>query len=127
MIGIINTWSDMNPCHAHLRERPRQSSAASGRRGFPVELPAMSLGEGYVKPSSMLYRNFLAMEAEDCCAAIPSMALFSSGLRQDDTGPVDGRDQHEPAGDLLPGRLHRGCDFRGEAFRQWQRPVPLGA
>ena len=72
MVAIINTWSDLSPCHAHLRER-----AESVKRGilmaggFPVELPAMSLGEVLVKPTTMLYRNFLAMEVEELLRSLP--------------------------------------------------------
>ena len=72
VVAIINTWSDLSPCHAHLRER-----AESVKRGvllaggFPVELPAMSLGEVMVKPTTMLYRNFLAMEVEELLRSLP--------------------------------------------------------
>lgn len=72
IVAIINTWSDLSPCHAHLRER-----AESVKRGilmgggFPVELPAMSLGEVLVKPTTMLYRNFLAMEVEELLRSLP--------------------------------------------------------
>ena len=72
MIAIINTWSDLSPCHAHLRERAasiRQGILLAG--GFPVELPALSLGEVMVKPTTMLYRNFLAMEAEELLRSHP--------------------------------------------------------
>lgn len=66
VIGIINTWSDMSTCHTHLRERAeavKRGIWAAG--GFPVELPALSMGEVMVKPTTMLYRNFLAMETEE--------------------------------------------------------------
>ena len=72
IIGIINTWSDLSPCHAHLRER-----AESVKRGvllaggLPLELPAMGLGEVLVKPTTMLYRNFLAMEVEELLRSHP--------------------------------------------------------
>ena len=72
VIAIINTWSDLSPCHAHLRER-----AEAVKRGvllagaYPVELPAMSLGEVMVKPTTMLYRNFLAMEVEELLRSLP--------------------------------------------------------
>ena len=80
IIGIINTWSDLSPCHAHLRER-----AESVKRGvllaggFPVELPAMGLGEVLVKPTTMLYRNFLAMEVEELlrCHPIDGVVLLA--------------------------------------------------
>ena len=71
-IGIVNTWSDLSPCHAHLRER-----AESVKRGVlmaggtPFELPALSLGEVMVKPTTMLYRNLLAMEVEELIRSHP--------------------------------------------------------
>ncbi|MCF5765663.1 dihydroxy-acid dehydratase [Aeromonas veronii] len=66
VIGIINTWSEMSPCHSHLRERAEAvKRAAWAAGGYPVELPALSVGEVLVKPTTMLYRNFLAMEAEE--------------------------------------------------------------
>jgi dihydroxy-acid dehydratase len=72
VIAIINTWSDMSPCHAHLRERAesvKKGILMAG--GVAVELPAMSLGEVMVKPTTMLYRNFLAMEVEELLRSLP--------------------------------------------------------
>jgi dihydroxy-acid dehydratase len=72
IVGIINTWSDLSPCHAHLRERAeavKRGVLMAG--GMPFELPAMSLGEVMVKPTTMLYRNFLAMECEELLRSHP--------------------------------------------------------
>ncbi|HYW57401.1 MAG TPA: L-arabinonate dehydratase [Polaromonas sp.] len=72
MVAIINTWSDLSPCHSHLRERAeavKKGILMAG--GYPVELPAMSLGEVMVKPTTMLYRNFLAMEVEELLRSLP--------------------------------------------------------
>lgn len=72
VIGIINTWSDINQCHAHLRERVadvKRGVLQAG--GFPIELPAISLSEPIVKPTTMLYRNFLAMETEELLRSHP--------------------------------------------------------
>ena len=72
VIAIVNTWSEMSPCHIHLRHR-----AESVKRGvllaggYPVELPALSVGEVMVKPTTMLYRNFLAMETEELLRSHP--------------------------------------------------------
>ena len=72
IVAVVNTWSELSPCHAHLRER-----AESVKRGvllaggMPFELPAMSLGEVMVKPTTMLYRNFLAMEVEELLRSLP--------------------------------------------------------
>jgi dihydroxy-acid dehydratase len=72
VIGIINTWSDINQCHAHLRERAEDVKRGVFQAGgFPLELPAMSLSEPIVKPSAMLYRNFLAMETEELLRSHP--------------------------------------------------------
>jgi dihydroxy-acid dehydratase len=71
-IAVINTWSDLSPCHAHLRERAeavKRGVLLAG--GFPFELPALSLGEVMVKPTTMLYRNFLAMEVEELLRSLP--------------------------------------------------------
>ncbi len=72
MIAIINTWSDLSPCHAHFPQRVesvKKGILAAG--GYPVELPAMSLGEVMVKPTTMLYRNLLAMEVEELLRSLP--------------------------------------------------------
>jgi dihydroxy-acid dehydratase len=72
VVGIINTWSDINPCHTHFRERAEEVKRGVWQAGgFPVELPAMSLSEPFQKPSTMLYRNFLAMETEELLRSHP--------------------------------------------------------
>ncbi len=72
VIGILNTWSDISTCHSHLRERAQKVREGVIRAGgWPIELPAMSLGEVWVKPTTMLYRNFLAMEAEELIRCHP--------------------------------------------------------
>ncbi|HEV7283370.1 MAG TPA: dihydroxy-acid dehydratase, partial [Kaistia sp.] len=72
VIAIINTWSDAQPCHAHFKDRVewvKRGILQAG--GFPVELPAMSLSESWVKPTTMLYRNMLAMETEELLRSHP--------------------------------------------------------
>ncbi|AUZ58568.1 Dihydroxy-acid dehydratase [Pseudomonas sp. XWY-1] len=72
VIAILNTWSDINPCHAHFKTRVddvKRGILQAG--GFPVELPALSLSENFVKPTTMLYRNMLAMEAEELIRSHP--------------------------------------------------------
>ncbi len=72
VIGIVNTWSDMSPCHAHLRDRAEAVKRGVWQAGgYPVELPALSVGEVMVKPTTMLYRNFLAMEVEELLRSHP--------------------------------------------------------
>jgi len=72
VIGIINTWSDINPCHTHLRTRADEVKRGVWQAGgFPLELPALSLSEMFMKPSTMLYRNLLAMETEELIRSQP--------------------------------------------------------
>ncbi len=72
VIAIINTWSELSPCHTHLRERAESVKRGILQAGgFPVELPAISLGEVMVKPTTMMYRNFLAMEVEELLRSLP--------------------------------------------------------
>ncbi|MBK8529432.1 MAG: dihydroxy-acid dehydratase [Rubrivivax sp.] len=72
VIAIINTWSDANQCHSHFKQRVddvKRGVLQAG--GFPLELPAISLSEPIVKPTTMLYRNFLAMETEELLRSHP--------------------------------------------------------
>ena len=72
VIGILNTWSDLQPCHAHFKDRVEDvKRGVLQAGGFPVELPALSLSESFLKPTSMLYRNMLAMDAEELLRAHP--------------------------------------------------------
>ena len=73
VIAIINTWSDINPCHSHFRQRAEECKRGIWQAGgFPVEMPAMSLSEPFQKPTTMLYRNFLAMETEELLRSYPA-------------------------------------------------------
>jgi dihydroxy-acid dehydratase len=72
VIAVINTWSEANPCHTHLRARAEEVKRGIWQAGgFPMELPALSLSENFVKPTTMLYRNFLAMETEELLRSHP--------------------------------------------------------
>jgi dihydroxy-acid dehydratase len=73
VIAILNTWSDINPCHSHFKQRVEEIKRGVWMAGgFPVELPVMTLAETYQKPSTMLYRNFLAMETEEVLRSYPA-------------------------------------------------------
>ena len=73
VIAIINTWSDINPCHSHLRERANDVKRGVWQAGgFPVEMPALTLGETFQKPTTMMYRNLLAMETEELLRSYPA-------------------------------------------------------
>ncbi len=72
VIGIINTWSDINPCHAHFRTRAEEVKRGVWQAGgFPLEMPAIALAEPFQKPSTMMYRNMLAMECEELLRSYP--------------------------------------------------------
>ncbi len=72
VIGILNTWSDLMPCHIHFRERVEDVKRGVWQAGgFPVELPVLALSEPFTKPTTMLYRNLLALEAEEVLRAHP--------------------------------------------------------
>src|SRR6516225_8851141 len=73
VIIIVNTWSDINPCHSHLRQRAEDVKRGIWQAGgFPVEVPAFTLGETFQKPTTMLYRNLLAMETEEILRSYPA-------------------------------------------------------
>jgi dihydroxy-acid dehydratase len=66
VIAVVNTWSDINQCHAHFKQRVEDvKRGVLQAGGLPLELPAMSLSEPIVKPTTMLYRNLLAIECEE--------------------------------------------------------------
>jgi dihydroxy-acid dehydratase len=72
VIGILNTWSDINPCHMHLRERAEQVKRGVWEAGgYPLEFPVATLSETFQKPTPMLYRNLLAMETEEVLRSYP--------------------------------------------------------
>jgi dihydroxy-acid dehydratase len=73
VIAILNTWSDANPCHAHFRLRADEVKRGIWQAGgFPMEIPLLTLGETFMKPSTMMYRNLLAMEAEEALRSYPA-------------------------------------------------------
>jgi dihydroxy-acid dehydratase len=111
VIGIINTWSEINPCHGHLRERAEDVKRGIWQAGgFPIELPAMSLAEPFVKPSTMLYRNLLAMECEELLRSHPlDGAVLMGGCDKTTPGLIMGAISmglpaiYVPAGPMLRG------------------------
>src|SRR5271165_1324729 len=128
VIGIINTWSDINACHGHLRERAQDvKRGVLQAGGLPIELPAMSLAEPMVKPSTMLYRNFLAMETEELLRSHPvDGAVLMGGCDKTTPGLILGAISagipaiFVPAGPMLRGNwkgkvLGSGSD----AFKYW--------
>ena len=76
VVGIANSWSELNNCNAHLRqvaEAVKRGVWSAG--GFPLEFPVISLGEVLMKPTTMLFRNLMAMDVEECIRAYPLDAV----------------------------------------------------
>ena len=125
VIGIINTWSEINPCHYHLRERAEFVKRGVWQAGgFPVEIPAMPITEIYMRPSPMLYRNLLAMEVEELLRCMPiDGAVLMGGCDKTTPGLLMGAISmnipavYFPAGPMLRGNwngkfLGSGTDVR---------------
>ena len=100
VIAVINTWSEAQPCHMHFRDRAefvKKGILQAG--GMPMELPAHSLSEQFLKPTSMLYRNMVAMEVEELLRAHPVDGAVLMG----------GCDKSTPA--LIMGAVSMGIPF----------------
>ena len=126
VIAIVNTWSDINQCHFHFKERVvdvKRGVLQAG--GFPLELPAISLSEPFVKPSTMMYRNFLAMETEELLRSHPIDGVVLMG-GCDKTTPallmgaisMDLPAIYLPAGPMLRG--HWGGKILGSGSDVWK-------
>lgn len=80
VIAILNTWSEINACHTHFKQRVEEVKRGIWQAGgFPVELPVQTLAEPFQKPTTMLYRNFLAMEAEETLRSYPADGVVLMG------------------------------------------------
>src|SRR5499426_3030638 len=128
VVGIINTWSDLAQCHSHFPERVEDIKRGVWQAGgFPVELPAMSLSEQFVKPTSMLYRNFLAMETEELLRQHPvDGAVLMGGCDKTTPALVMGATSmglpfiYVPAGPQLRGNWRGHTLGSGsDAFKYW--------
>lgn len=128
IIGIINTWSDVQPCHAHFRARAEDvKRGVLQAGGFPVELPALSLSETFVKPTTMLYRNMLAMETEELirCHPVDGVVLMG-GCDKTTPGLLMGATSggvpavFVPAGPMLRGNWKgRTLGSGSDAWKYW--------
>ena len=111
VIAILNTWSDINQCHSHFRQRVEEvKRGVLQAGGFPIELPAISLSEPFVKPTTMLYRNLLAIEAEELLRSHPvDGAVLMGGCDKTTPGLLMGATSmgipciYLPAGPMLRG------------------------
>ena len=128
VIGILNTWSEINACHGHLRARAEDVKRGVWQAGgFPIELPAMSLAEPFVKPSTMLYRNFLAMECEELLRSHPiDGAVLMGGCDKTTPGLIMGAISmglpviYAPAGPMLRGNWRGHTLGSGsDAWKYW--------
>jgi dihydroxy-acid dehydratase len=118
LIAILNTWSDINPCHAHFKQRVEDVKRGVFQAGgFPIELPALSLSENFVKPTTMLYRNLLAMETEELIRSHPvDGAVLMGGCDKTTPGLVMGALSAGLPMIFLPaGPMLRG-NYRGQAL-----------
>src|SRR5579863_2829215 len=80
VIAILNTWSEINPCHTHFKQRVEEVKRGIWQAGgFPIELPVQTLSEPFQKPTTMLYRNFLAMEVEETLRSYPADGVVLMG------------------------------------------------
>ncbi|WP_406370815.1 L-arabinonate dehydratase [Streptomyces sp. NBC_00647] len=126
VIAILNTWSDINPCHVHLRDRAQAVKRGVWQAGgFPLEFPVSTLSETFQKPTPMLYRNLLAMETEELLRSYPvDGAVLMGGC--DKTTPallmgaasVDLPTVFVPAGPMLPG--HWRNEVLGSGTDMWK-------
>ena len=100
IIGVLNTWSEINSCHGHFPERAKEvKRGVLQAGGFPVEMPVLSVDEQFTKPTSMIYRNMLAMETEDVIRSHPFDGVVLMG----------GCDKTTPA--LIMGAITAGVPF----------------
>ncbi|WSJ42439.1 L-arabinonate dehydratase [Streptomyces sp. NBC_01317] len=126
VVAILNTWSDINPCHVHLRERAQAVKRGVWQAGgFPLEFPVSTLSETFQKPTPMLYRNLLALETEELLRSYPvDGAVLMGGC--DKTTPallmgaasVDLPAVFVPAGPMLPG--HWRDQVLGSGTDMWK-------
>ena len=120
IIAVINTWSDINACHAHFRQRAEEvKRGVLQAGGFPLEMPAIALAEVFQKPTTMLYRNLLALETEELLRSYPVDGAVLMG----------GCDKTTPA--LLMGALSMNLPAiflpAGPMLRGNWRDQPLGS
>ncbi len=128
VIAIINTWSDVNPCHAHFRIRAEEVKRGVWQAGgFPLEMPAIALAEPFQKPSTMLYRNLLAMETEELLRSYPvDGAVLMGGCDKTTPALIMGATSMNlpaifvPAGPMLRGNWHGQPLGSGtDAWKYW--------
>ncbi|WP_454726664.1 MULTISPECIES: L-arabinonate dehydratase [Cupriavidus] len=127
VIGILSTWSDLNSCHTHFPQRIEEVKRGVWQAGgFPVVMPTLSVGETYVRPSTLIYRNLLAMDAEEILRSHPiDGAVLLGGCDKTTPGllmaaaSVNLPAIFVPAGAMLRGHW-RGQQMLGTGSSTWQ-------
>jgi dihydroxy-acid dehydratase len=117
-IGILNTWSEVNNCHTHFRDRAEEVKRGVWQAGgFPLEIPVMSLSESFMKPTSMYYRNLLALEVEETLRCYPiDGAVLMGGCDKTVPATIMGATSANIPSIFLPaGPMLKGC-WRGETL-----------
>ena len=116
VIGILNTWNDLISCHAHFRQRAEEIKRGVWQAGgFPVEIPVMGLSETFMKPTSMYYRNMLAMEAEEVLRTYPiDAAVLMSGCDKTTPALLMGALSANVPSIVMPGGPMNRTAWRGE-------------
>ncbi|WP_055554163.1 L-arabinonate dehydratase [Streptomyces sp. NBRC 110028] len=126
VIAILNTWSDINPCHVHLRDRAQAVKRGVWQAGgFPLEFPVSTLSETFQKPTPMLYRNLLSMETEELLRSYPvDGAVLLGGCDKSTPALLMGAATADlptvfvPAGPMLPG--HWRNEVLGSGTDMWK-------
>ncbi|MGA4861109.1 L-arabinonate dehydratase [Streptomyces lavendulocolor] len=126
VIAVLNTWSDINPCHVHLRDRAQAVKRGVWQAGgFPLEFPVATLSETFQKPTPMLYRNLLAMETEELLRSYPvDGAVLMGGCDKSTPALLMGAASADlpavfvPAGPMLPG--HWRGEVLGSGTDMWK-------
>ncbi|KQM35136.1 dihydroxy-acid dehydratase [Rhizobium sp. Leaf68] len=128
VIGILNTWSELNTCHSHFPERVKDvKRGVLQAGGFPVEMPSLSVDESFTKPTSMLYRNMLAMETEEMIRSHPlDGVVLMGGCDKTTPGLVMGAISagvpmiYLPAGPMLSGNYAgKTLGSGSDAWKYW--------
>ena len=134
VIGIATTWSELNPCNAHLdrvAEAVKRGVWEAG--GFPLEFPTMSLGEPLMRPTTMLFRNLLAMETEELIRANPlDGVILLAGCDKTPPGMLMGAASVDlptlmiTGGPMLNGRYHGQTLGSGTAVWKYDAQLRAG-
>jgi len=133
IIGIVNTWADINPCHYHFKQRVEEVKRGVWQAGgFPLELPAITLAEPFQKPTTMMYRNLLAMDTEELLRSYPvDGVVLMGGCDKTTPALIMGATSmnlpaiYMPAGPMLRGNWHG--EFLGSGTDSWKYWAELRA